>query len=296
MELRHLRYFIAVAEELNVSRAARRLGISQPPLSKQIRQLERELGVRLFERQASGVTVTEAGTVIWEAARQIVEDADALRRLAAQLSAGNFGIVRVGTVGSALMGELPEFIRTAREALPDVAIEVEEIQTGDQGAAFLNHRIDIGIFRPPVSVPGLRSVTLSRERLVAVLPSGHRASTSSEVDVGELSDDTFVLFPRRLGIGLWDAVMACCHEAGFRPYDVVETPNIQAMVGLVAAGLGVSLLPESVRHFQLPNVRYVALKDAPVSTLELGWIEGRTPPAVRRFVELAQSLPGADEG
>jgi DNA-binding transcriptional LysR family regulator len=291
MELRHLRYFIAVAEELNFSRAARRLGISQPPLSKQIRQLERELGVQLFERHASGVAITEAGTVIWEAARQIVEDADALRRLAVQLNAGNFGIVRVGTVGSALMGELPQFIRMARDAMPDVAIEIEEIQTGDQGTAFLGHRIDVGVFRPPVSVPGLRSVTLSRERLVAVLPSGHRSSTSATVDGAELRDDTFVLFPRRLGVGLWDSVMAFCQDAGFRPHSVVETPNIQAMVGLVAAGLGVSLLPESVRHFQLPNVRYVELRAAPVSTLELGWIEGRTSPAVRRFVDLAQSLP-----
>jgi DNA-binding transcriptional LysR family regulator len=290
MELRHLRYFIAVAEELNFSRAARRLGISQPPLSKQIRQFERELGVRLFDRQATGVTITEAGTVIWEAARQIVEDADALGRLAVQLSAGNFGVVRVGTVGSALMGELPQLIRMAQDAMPDVAIEVEEIQTGDQSTAFLNHRIDIGIFRPPVPVPGLRAVTLSRELLVAVLPAGHRASTSGQVDVAELRDDTFVLFPRRLGVGLWDSVMSCCQDAGFRPHAVVETPNIQAMVGLVAAGLGVSLLPESVRHFQLPNVRYVPLRDAPVSTLKLGWIEGRTPPAVRRFVELAQTF------
>lgn len=290
MELRHLRYFIAVAEELNFSRAARRLGMSQPPLSKQIRQLERELGIQLFERQASGVTITEAGTVIWAAARQVVEDADALGRLAGQLRVGNFGIVRVGTVGSALMGELPDVIRRTRAALPDVAIEVEEIQTGDQSSAFLNHRIDVGIFRPPISVPGLRSVTLSRESLVAVLPSGHPASTSDPVEVADLRDDTFVLFPRRLGVGLWDSVMACCHDAGFRPHDIVETPNIQAMVGLVAAGLGVSLLPESVRHFQLPNVSYVALRDAPVSTLELGWIQGRTPPAVRRFVGLAQSL------
>jgi DNA-binding transcriptional LysR family regulator len=293
MELRHLRYFIAVAEELNFSRAARRLGISQPPLSKQIRQLERELGVPLFERQATGVTITEAGAVVWEAARQIVEDADALHRLARQLSAGNFGMVRVGTVGSALMGELPELIRMARDAMPDVAIEVEEIQTGDQGTAFLNHRIDIGIFRPPVTVPGLRSVTLSREQLVAVLPAGHPASASGEVDAQELRDDTFVLFPRRLGVGLWDSVMACCQESGFRPHTVVETPNIQAMVGLVAAGLGVSLLPESVRHFQLPNVRYVPLRNAPISALELGWIEGRTPAAVRRFVELARSLRAA---
>jgi DNA-binding transcriptional LysR family regulator len=258
-----------------------------------LRQLERELGVQLFERHASGAAITEAGTVIWEAARQIVEDADALGRLAVQLSAGNFGIVRVGTVGSALMGQLPQLIRIARDAMPDVAFEIEEIQTGDQGTAFLGHRIDIGVFRPPVSVPGLRSVTLSSERLVAVLPAGHRASQTDALDVRELRDDAFVLFPRRLGVGLWDSVMAYCQDAGFRPHSVVETPNMQSMVGLVAAGLGVSLLPESVRHFQLPNVRYVELKAAPVSTLRLGWIEGRTSAAVRRFVQLAQSLPGA---
>lgn len=291
MELRHLRYFVAVAEELNFTRAARRLGMSQPPLSKQVRQLERELGVRLLERQASGAVLTEAGTVIWEAARQIVEDADALTRLAAQLSAGNFGIVRVGTVGSALLGRLPAFIRQVRAALPDVAVEIEEIQTGDQRAAFVAHRIDVGVFRPPIAVPGLHSVTLSRERLVAVLPVDHPESSSAVVQVGSLRDDTFVLFPRRLGVGLWDAVMSCCQDAGFRPHAVVETPNIQAMVGLVAAGLGVSILPESVLHFQLPNVRYVTLADAPVSALEIGWIDGRTSPAVRRFIELAQTLP-----
>jgi DNA-binding transcriptional LysR family regulator len=290
MEIRHLRYFNAVAEELNFSRAAERLGISQPPLSNQIKQFERELQLELFHRSASGVTLTQAGHVIWASARRIIEDAESLERLAKQLRMGNFGVLRIGTVGSALLGVLPELIRAASAAMPNVSIELEEIETGDQDAAFACHRIDLGVVRLPLHVEGLRSLKLSEEPLVAVLSVNHPLAEQEFISVRELRDDRFILFPRGLGLGLWDSIINSCLAAGFRPGEVIETANIHTIVGMVASGRGVSLLPDSVRALSLPGVRYLTISEPRVATtLNLAWLHDQLSPTARRFVEFTRN-------
>lgn len=288
MELRHLRYFVTVAEELHFSRAAQRLGMSQPPLSKQIRLLERELGVDLFRREPNGVTLTDAGQILWSEANRLVGDADAFANLADSIRAGQQGLVRIGAVGTTVMGDIPGIIRQARKAMPRVTFTLQDIETGDQALAFLKHRIDVGVVRPPFPLDDFQYLPLVREPLVAVVPADHALAGRSAVRSDELADEDFILFPRRLGQGLFDAVMAACLEHGFRPRIQLETERMQMIVCQVAAGAGVSIVPACVRTFAVPGVVYIDLAESSVVS-ELGLVaDNSAPPQVRRFLGLAR--------
>ena len=290
MELRHLRYFIAVAEELNFSRAATKLGMSQPPLSHQVRQLERELGVELFWRSARGVQLTEHGEVLWLAARRLAQDADRLKALADQLQQGKLGVVRIGLVGTALLSVLPDVMAHARAQMPRVTFHFEEIESGDQVAAFSEHRIDVGVLRPPMA-ERLEYVPLVEEPLVAVVSADHPLSEHARISAAALRDEPFVLFPRSLGVGLYDAVVAACMRAGFLPRFVQETDRMQTVVGLVAAGEGVSIVPWCMTRLALPGVRYLGLDDPEAtSILALAWQADAMTPVVRRFVDTARDF------
>lgn len=290
MELRHLRYFIAVAEELHFSRAAERLGMSQPPLSKQIRVLERELGVELFHRDPNGVTLTDAGQVLWSEAHRLVGDAQAFRRLAESLGSGQEGLVRIAVVGTTVMGGVPGIIRQARQTMPRVTFTLHDIETGDQVLAFRKRRIDVGVIRPPFPLEGRQYVPLAREPLVAVLPADHELASRSSIRSSELREEDFILFPRRLGQGLFDAVVGSCREHGFEPRITLETERMQTIIVLVASGAGVSIVPACVRSFAVPGVAYVDLADSSQIS-ELGMVaDADAPPQVRRFLALARDL------
>lgn len=296
MELRHLRSFIVVAEELHFSRAALRLGISQPPLSQQIRLLERELGVELFRRSASGVTLSDAGHVLRRSAQRILEDAEGMQQLATRIRAGHVGVLRVGFVGSALYGPLPGLIRATRARLPDVTVTLEEIETGDQIQALLNHHIDVGVLRPPVQAHGLSHRHVFEEPLVAVLPDDHPLASRPHIDVGDLRDDEFVLFPRQLGVGLWDLVVSSCKAAGFQPQIVREVEHIHTMVGLVASGVGVTLVPASVHRLRVPKAAYLPLEPATGNTvLSIAWNSDDDSPHLHRFLEVALDVRSESE-
>ena len=289
MELRHLRYFIAVAEELNFSRAAEKLGMSQPPVSQQLKQLERELGVELFRRVPHGVQLTRHGEVLWTAARRLTHDVERFRALAEQLKEGKEGVLRLGVVGTALLGRLPALMRDARRQMPQVAFELEEIESGDQWGAFLEHRIDIGVLRPPIAAEGLSYLDLSREPFVAAVSRDHRVAGSPSISAVDLRSDPFVLFPRRLGTGLYDSVLEVCLQAGFVPQIVHETERMQTVIGLVAAGEGVSIVPQCVKRLQLPGVEYLELRDSAVtSTLSLAWRNDSVTPVLGRFLTVAK--------
>lgn len=289
MELRHLRYFNAVAEELNFSRAAQRLGISQPPLSQQIRQLERELGVELFQRDSKGVRLTEAGRALWTSARRVVDDATQVQQLAERLRGGNRGQLNIGFVGSALYGQLPDLIRYARERLAEVRFVLEEVETGDQIQALSSGRIDVGILRPPITAPALRQLPIGEEPLVAVLPHDHRLAGKRSLDLAELSGEDFVLFPRPLGAALWNLVVNSCVAAGFHPTIVREVEHVHTMVGLVASGIGVTLVPRSVSRLALPGVRYLTISRPRATTLlGVAWHSENPAPVVRQFVSLIE--------
>ncbi|WP_109474165.1 LysR substrate-binding domain-containing protein [Ornithinimicrobium cavernae] len=290
MELRHLRYFITVAEELHFSRAAQRLGMSQPPLSKQIRVLERELGVELFRRDPNGVTLTDAGQILWSEANRLVGDADQLVGLAESLRSGQEGLIRIGAVGTTVMGEVPSIIRRARTAMPRVTFTLHDIETGDQALAFLKHRIDVGVIRPPFPLDGYDYLPLVQESLVAAVPIDHPLAGRSSVNASELRDEDFILFPRRLGQGLFDVVTGSCLEQGFRPRIRIETERMQTIVCLIASGAGVSIVPECVRTFAVPGIAYVDLAECTM-TSELGLVTyPDPPPQVRRFLALARNL------
>lgn len=293
MELRHLRYFITVAEELHFSRAAQRLGMSQPPLSKQIRVLERELGVELFRRSSSGVTLTDAGQVLWSEANRLVGDADALAALAESLRSGQEGLVRIGAVGTTVMGEVPSIIRRARRSMPRVTFTMQDIETGDQALAFLKDRIDVGVIRPPFPLENYQYLPLVREPLMAALPVDHALASSPSILSSDLRTEDFILFPRRLGQGLFDAVMDSCLEHDFRPRIKLETERMQTIVCMVAAGAGVSIVPACVQTFAVPGVAYVALAESTVHS-ELGMVaDHAAPPQVRRFLDLARDIARA---
>ena len=288
MELRHLRYFVAVAEELHFGRAAARLHIAQPPLSQQILRLERELGVELLRRNRRSVQLTDAGRLLLEHAKPLLAQADHLERLLRQAAAGEVGRLAVGFVGSASYETLPRILRAFRDRYPNVELRLEELTTVGQVAALLAGRIDVGLVRPPVGDESLELTPLVEERLVAALPDSHRLARRRRVPVAALADEAFVLVPRRLGTGLYDDVLGVCREAGFSPHVVQEANEMQTIVSLVSAGIGVSLVPESVETFSPPRVAYRPLS-GPNASLEIALAHRRSDrsPLVESFREVA---------
>lgn len=272
MELRHLRYFVTVAEERHFGRAAARLHMSQPPLSQQIKSLEKELGVLLLNRDRRGVSLTEAGAQLMDHARQVLSHAEQTQHVARQIREGSRGRVRIGFVGSGLYGIVPDLIRRLKRQEPEMTLVVGEIETGDQLDALVDGHLDLGIVRPPLEEPNLHSQDIAEEPLVLAVPRAHPFAAHRRVALSELADDDFVLFTRRLGVGYWDTVAQACGAAGFAPRVVYEAEHVHTMVGLVAAELGVSLVPAGVTQLGLPGVRYVQIQQpVPRVRLALAW-------------------------
>jgi DNA-binding transcriptional LysR family regulator len=293
MELRHLRYFVAVAEEGHVTRAAERLGIQQPPLSQQIHALERELDVQLFRRKPRGVELTPAGRALFDEARAILTRADeavAATKRAAQGEAGRIGI---GFTSSASFHPfVPRVIRAFREAHPLVALALEESGTTELVAALRAQTIDAAFVRSPFGdSPDLTVRPLLEEPMVAALPSGHALSTVSEaLPLAALAGETFILYRRPVGPGLHDAIIAACDRAGFSPRIGQEAPRMLSTLSLVAAGLGVTVVPASMSRLEAEGVVYRPLDPLAQLTapLNLAYRRDEISAAVRRFVGLVQ--------
>lgn len=257
MELRHLRYFQAVAEERHFGRAAERLHMAQPPLSQQIRQLEAELGVTLLDRNTRKVELTPAGAAYLERVRRILADVDDAAEQAGRVAAGIEGRLVVGCVGSATYSLLPAFARALRETLPGVDLVVRgEMLVPDQVAALVAGRIDLALLRPPVEEPGLEVTPLRSDRLIVALPEGHRLAERKRLRVRDLREEDLVVHASRGRSVMHGAVEVLCREAGFVPrirHEVVETSTL---VTLVAAGLGAAVVPEPVSQLGVPGVTY----------------------------------------
>jgi DNA-binding transcriptional LysR family regulator len=288
MELRHLRAFVTVADELHFGRAAARLGISQPPLSRQIQQLERRLGVALFLRRGRRVELTAAGRLLLGEARRTLEQADRIDRIAALAGHGEAGHLRVGVVGSALYGSVPSHLAAFGELAPDVLLSVEAGVTPDLLDALMENRLDVAFVRPPITASLLAHSKVDEEPLVAAVSATNTRAGRPAVQLDDLADEPFVLFPRALGAGYWDLIVGACRDAGFTPDIAHEASEIHTMIGLVAAGLGVSLPPESVKNLRLPGVRYIPLDDPPVLELHLAWASHREDPLLDRFRRLTK--------
>ncbi|WP_288582673.1 LysR family transcriptional regulator [uncultured Methylobacterium sp.] len=255
MELRHLRYFVAVAESLSFTAAAERLGVSQPPLSQQIRDLEAELGTPLLWRTSRSVALTPAGTAFLARARGILgEVAEACAEVRA-VGAGRTGTLDIGLTGSILAGPLGRLIRLFGERYPGVLVRLHEMPPGEQPAALHAQRIDLGFLRRPPEDPSLTVVRAWPEAVGVALPAGHRLAARAAIALADLRDEPFVslrLRDSRFATDLWEA----CRAAGFEPRLVQQVVESASLVNLVAAGLGVALVPESAGAVTRPDVAY----------------------------------------
>ena len=292
MELRQLQYFVAVAEELHFRRAAARLHLSQPPLSQQLRRLEDELGVLLLERTRRRVELTAAGASFLRDARAILAELDGAVATARRIGEGKVGRLRVGFVGSALFSVVPDVVQRFRAARPDVELELRERSTVEQLRALAAGTLDLGFVRPPVDVEGVRVETLLREPLLAALPDGHPLARLRRVPLQRLAREPFVLFPREQAPGFHDELIGALTAAGGLPRVVQQAPEMQTIVGLVAAGIGVSLVPASVRRLALGGVTYRPVSKG--SQAELAAISRPDDPSplVRAFLDLGRHPAG----
>lgn len=293
MELRHLRYFVAVAEEGHVTRAAERLGIQQPPLSQQIQALERELDTQLFRRKPRGVELTPAGRALFDEAKAILartSEAVAATKRAARGEAGRIGL---GFTSSASFHPfVPRAIRAFRETHPLVAFSLEESGTVELVEALRAEQIDAAFVRSPIGTHAdLTAHPVLDEPMVVALPSGHRlAEPAAPLALAALAGETFILYRRPVGPGLHDAIIAACDRAGFSPTIGQQAPRMLSTLSLVAAGLGVSLVPQSMSRLEAEGVVYRALDPSAQLTapLNLAYRRGEFSAAVRGFIALVQ--------
>ena len=294
MELRHLRYFLAVAEELHFHRAATRLHISQPPLSQQIRALERELGVTLLERNRRRVALTAAGEGFRGDTRAILAAVERASERARNVARGSLGTLSIGFVGSAMFSPtLPDILREFRAGRPDVDLVLRELPTLSQLQALVGGELDVGVIRGPVAAsaidPQLELMTIQRERLVAALPAEHPLAARRRLHAEDLRGETFVILARRDSPGLFASLSSAMGDAGGVPEDVLEVAEMQTIISLVAGGFGVSLVPASVGAVDRSGVAFRPIA-GPTPTIELSaaWRRGTGSPVRDAFLELAR--------
>lgn len=289
IELRLWHQFVVLAEELHFGRAAARLHMTQPPLTQAIAGLEATLAVRLFDRTKRSVQLTAAGTALLPSARELLARASELPMQARAAAAGELGRLRLAFVSTVGFSHLPEWVRLFRVQFPDVKIELVEA-TGDvQVAALQAGEVDAGfVLHAPGFVPaGLNHLRVASEPLVLALPESHPLSEANALRLADVLAQPLVMFPRHIAPSLHDAVFALYHGAGRLPVVAQEAIQMQTIVNLVSAGLGMAWVPESVRQFQRPGVRYRAVKvgrGAALCETSLVWVDADKVPALARFL------------
>ncbi|WP_328997308.1 LysR family transcriptional regulator [Kribbella sp. NBC_00709] len=291
MELRHLRYFVAVAEERHFGRAAARLHIAQPPLSQQIRQLESELGLQLLRRTTRRVDLTPAGEAYLLRARQIIAAVSSAAGEAQRVAAGLQGRLVIGCVGSATYSLLPQLVRTLREELPDVEVAVQgEMLAPDQARALVEGRIDLGLLRPPVDEESLQVRVLRSDRLIVAVPDGHRLAERSRLRLKDLAGEDFVIHAGSGRSVMHDTVVARCRGAGFEPRIRHEVAETSTLVTFVAAGLGIAVVPAPVAELMVPGVAYLPLTGQAAVDLAAATRVDDEAPQLRRALTVVSGL------
>lgn len=289
MELRHLRYFIAVAEELHFGRAAKRLSIEQPSLSQQIRQLEDELGFPLLLRTKRTVELTDAGGVLLVEARAIIAHVQEAQRAAQRAYRGEVGRLVIGYISSSTYDVLPTMLSLHRERFPHVEVALRELTSPDQVRALEEDRIHIGLLRLPIYTPLVSTEVVRLEPFVCVLPENHPLASCEKVPVSSLAHEPFVLQPAQRGGGYYIGLMKLWLSAGFTPNVVQEVTEMHTIVSLVAAGIGVSLVPLSTRNIRSEGVVYRELEGTTAqASLAVAWRRDRHSTLVENFLEVAR--------
>jgi DNA-binding transcriptional LysR family regulator len=302
LELRHLRYFAAVAEEGHITRAAERLGIQQPPLSKQIHMLEDEIGARLFRRTPRGVVLTDVGAAFFDDAQKILADTERAVARARRTARGEAGRILVGLTSSATFYPLVQsIIRGFREAAPGVSLDLREQASAEQIQALVSEDLDIGFVRTAVGeAPGITVYPLIEEPMLAAFPRGHRLGRPEDgaLALEDLAGEPFVLYRRSTSAGLYDSIIAACHAAGFAPRTEQEAPWVGATLNLVAAGLGITIVPASFNRMQLDGIVYRQLDETPSlkARIDLACRRPYASAAAEAFVALARARAKDDVG
>ncbi|MFG2123474.1 LysR family transcriptional regulator [Streptomyces sp. NPDC048710] len=292
MELRHLSGFVAVAEELHFGRAAERLHIAQSPLSQQIRLLERDLGVTLFERTTRSVRLTAAGQALLEPARHLLAEASAVRRTVQAAHLGEVGRVTIGFAGASSYSVLPVLTRAVTSELPGIELVLEgQTYAGEALGRIAEGSLDVGFVALPVR-RGISTRVVRMERLMIALPDSHPLAQRVDVSFADLAHEPFVTFPVSRGSAVRDAMVQACHEAGFAPRIVQEAPDSYNLLALVGAGVGLAVVVESARAIRLEHVVFRPLTgdDVPVLPIALGWRTGNPSAALQAVLRVAERV------
>ncbi|WP_366656202.1 LysR family transcriptional regulator [Fodinicurvata sp. EGI_FJ10296] len=295
VELRHVRYFLKVAEELHFGRASELLGVSQAPLSQQIRQLEERLGVRLFERTTRSVRLTPAGEVFLDRARQVMRSMEEGVEATQMAGGRQAGRLTISSVYLGLYTVLPPALSAFAANYPTIKLDIEVHTTEDQLKALNEGRIDLALVRPPRSASGLRYKEVYREGFVAVLPANSPLAEKRDFDIADLRDQPFLTYSSIIGVSYQDVVFQHCRLAGFRPQMVQEVSHTLAIVTMVAAGLGVGVIPAWVQHMPMDNVAYRPLPLLPNAvSLVVAWREDTINQFVAPLVAQMETYDGGD--
>lgn len=295
LDIRQLRYLVAVAEEAHVTRAAERLGMQQPPLSQQIKAMEAQLGIQLFRRRARGMELTESGRVLVEEARAILARLEQAERQAQRVARGELGQLRIGVAPTAPFHPLvPGVIRAFRNAYHNVAVTLEECLSRQAVQGLAEARLDVAFVRAELpEEAGLAVHPLLDEEMVMAVPAAHALAGGGAGPraLRDFAEEPFIAFARAEGPGMFEATLAACQRAGFTPRLGQEAPRITSTLGLVAAGLGVALVPGSLRRVQMDGIAYCELLagDRPTVPLRLVTRRETGSAAMRNFMDLARA-------
>lgn len=298
MDLRHLRYFVAVAEELHFSRAAERLHVSPPSLTQSIQGLERELAVRLFVRTKRDVKLTDAGKRFLEEARITLRQAERTELVARRAGRGEIGRVEIGFVSSAAcLGLLTDAVPSYRKAFPLVALSMHKMETARQLDQLGEGRLDIGFLRPPSRYPtGVSAIIVAKQPVVVALPNGHKLASAVSIPAAALADEDFIAPTFDTDVGLYRHTAALGEQGRFVPRVVERAPDLFTIVTLVGAGVGIAAVPQCISQIQIPGVIYRPLTRPTYAELAAAFRRDERTPAVKMFIDyLRKSRLGAAE-
>jgi LysR family transcriptional regulator, benzoate and cis,cis-muconate-responsive activator of ben and cat genes len=293
IELRQLRYFLAVAEHLNFTRAAERLGIAQPPLSQHILALEQQLGVKLFVRSRRNVALTREGEALIGFARRLDNTTQLAAEVVQAIARGDDGPLALGAIFSSIYAVIPHILPPFVRAYPRVKLHLQEMTISQQITALKDQRIDAGILRGPIDQPELEAITLFQEPFVAVVASNHALSNEKTLTLKQIAKQPLIRIYPSVNRDFSRRMFAALIEKGHKLNIVQEVSDTHTLIGLVAAGIGMSLVPASLQHLQIKQIRYIPVREpTPLTTLQLVRHRENTSPVLLNFVRMVQSMAG----